>query len=573
MIANSPVKLRALAAAHSSSHSPHARQADRPDAAATANDDARALHVVGSPKKYNPFAAADAREAEVAARRPGSSPDKRRARASASASAAAAEPARRNLFGEMFASGSSSLRRASSVGPGSQESTPAPPAGAARAFARSDSVASSAGGSALTAPAIKVAAKNELASWESIFSTGPTKGSRSGKARRESDPTGRMEVDSEGEEALGPSPVKPSTSRARFKPLLDDDAPAKEEEGLPPLPFSSLFSPRKVKPAPDPVQRRDTSVHPMFAQLPRGVKRSANEEARKAGEEDAFESLPQKGKGKAAARPKPRARVAKPGDSDAEADEGGYGTDDSADDRLGPSKPDKKKPKGAVGANGKPKAPPKPREKKWFRLDPDGDVEMDRTGSGTARARGSKKVVVTLDEEDGDGEVVIRSGPRRAAADSDCYQDEDDDDDDDLAPPSQSSLFHSHEYDLLSQSQPATSQPAQSADTSADMDPASMDSHLLPTDLVSSLSLRSSPHKKHQQREREREKQVKDLLRNPRDKARKITGMLDLAVEEEENATCGDDDDLDGDDDWDSDPEGWKEEGDGVMDDYGKEDL
>lgn len=86
----------------------------------------------------------------------------------------------------------------------------------------------------------------------------------------------------------------------------------------------------------------------------------------------------------------------------------------------------------------------------------------------------------------------------------------------------------------------------------------------IPSELVSMLSLRSSPIKKTSLlRERDRDLRVKKLLQEPSAMRKKSSGLADLEIGSEEDEGEGE-----GDDDWDSDAEGWKDLGDGVMDGY-----
>ncbi|KAK4052396.1 hypothetical protein OIV83_002198 [Microbotryomycetes sp. JL201] len=96
----------------------------------------------------------------------------------------------------------------------------------------------------------------------------------------------------------------------------------------------------------------------------------------------------------------------------------------------------------------------------------------------------------------------------------------------------------------------------------------------LPDELASILNLRTSPVKKTlRQREREKLNKVRGLLREPGFN-KKRTGLLELEDEDIQGAN-GDGPtiaekqvEMPSDDDWESDVEGWKDFGDGEMDDY-----
>ncbi|KAK4057066.1 hypothetical protein OIO90_001966 [Microbotryomycetes sp. JL221] len=94
----------------------------------------------------------------------------------------------------------------------------------------------------------------------------------------------------------------------------------------------------------------------------------------------------------------------------------------------------------------------------------------------------------------------------------------------------------------------------------------------LPADLAAILNLKSSPVKKTlRRREREQQERVRALLLEP-SVVRRKTGLLDLQDEDDnpDQSEEGSNDmrhfDVASDDDWDSDAEGWKDLGDGEMD-------
>lgn len=451
MIANSPSKLRALAAAHSTSSPNHRSK----------NGNAVGV-VIGSPRKDNPFRVGGGSD-ETA----GASPKK----------------AGRNLFG------------GEEVGRGTE-------------------------------------GKGSMG-WESVFS-GPRRGS-SASVEGRSRGTSVMELDDGGDESLGPSPVKPSANgKARaFKPLLPPPPSISALKVVPPKLFESASASFSVTLATDSDSKPSSSKlkpshHPSLLPL-RGTKRPS--------------------------------ALALPFDSEQLVE--------------GPTEDEGTKKKG------KKVVKPRVRKAKRARLlgagEEEEDVEMDEVGRETqasVRRRNEKGVLVLeLDEEGEEGEegrtdrVVIH--PRRPYFKSRTTDvDEDGEEDDEGGGGSQGSLFYRDTADLLSSQDPRLSAPSYDSDDESSHRP----SHLIdidptiPSDLVSMLSLRSSPIKKTSLlREKDRDLRVKKLLQEPSVCGKKKMGLEDLV---DEKGSEGEEEQGGSDDDWASDAEGWKDFGDGAMDGY-----
>lgn len=537
MIANSPSKLRALAAAHSTFGSPnHAAGSGTANGGkASGIGGGNGVSVVGSPKKYNPFAPSE--------NGPGSSPRKR------------------GLF-------DAQIREKEKKG------------GLGKGKTREG--AGWGGEPVAKGPA-----------WESIFAQGPKK-----KTSRAASTSSRMEVDDseqdgateqdDDDEMLGPSPVKPSNGRKGFKPLFDTATSLATSSQLPPPPppppklwEADLASLRaaKGKSTSSKGAGINTSLASRastpFDPFSRGIKRSQpalafDDERPGAANDDSSTAVG----GKKAAK---RSRVAN----------GGKG---------------KAKAKGAE------------------------DMEVDDEDDANADVErgGAKKIgrVLVLEMEAGEhgdkmDRVVLRprrpygredeerKAPRVDAGDGDDEDEDDYDETDRIA--SQGSLFYRDSADLLSsqsQSQPPSQshprlrspvdsdtdlgdpddsdadsfsashrrQPSTSQPTLRTHHDSSIDTSLLPDELSSLLSLRSSPLRKtSQRREKDRDSRVQKLLTAPRaeGEGRKKQGLMDLEdADEEDGEGAGGEEDGGEDDDWASEPEGWKDLGEGEMDGY-----
>lgn len=373
--------------------------------------------------------------------------------------------------------------------------------------------------------------------WEAVFS-GPRRTSSTSLGRQGSAVSsalvGDEEDDDEDDEALGPSPVKPSSKA--FAPLL-------AEPSAPALFTSSVKSlrpaPRSMEP--DPITTKFMSnQHPTLAPVLRGVKRTST--------------------------------TPLPFDHDMPSTSKISGAGDGEDD--------------GKDVKGKKKKVVKPRKVKRAKLlddvrgDEDEDVEMDVEGDGTVvRRRGKGGLVLEIGEEGAKGTITIH--PRRPYFSSKGKErdvdGEGEDEEDDMIAASQGSLFYRDEADLLA-SQDHTRRGTSVTDdfddeqdqpsrrhgkSTIDVDPS------IPSDLVSMLSLRSSPLKKTSMlREKDRDLRVKRLLQEPSVTGPKKKGLADL----DDEVQSGSDDQRGGeegsDDDWASDAEGWKDLGDGAMDGY-----
>lgn len=231
--------------------------------------------------------------------------------------------------------------------------------------------------------------------------------------------------------------------------------------------------------------------------------------------------------------------------------------------------------------------------------DEDTDMEgLDQEGEGNdpeARSRRRKNGDLVLQEEEGMGRAIVQQRGARFRSKGKGRQYEnhemlrgipDDEDDEEGGSNLNGSLFYRNTADLLSTQEQTvhTSEEdeAASEDSEQDMNQPipsnlrqtrsqpnvehsiTLDS-TIPSELVSMLSIRSSPIKKTALlRERDRDLRVKKLLQEPSVKERKVEGLLDLKVFSDEE------DEIEGgsDDDWDSDAEGWKDLGNGAMDNY-----
>lgn len=481
MIANSPSKLRALAAAHSTFGSPNRATSASRSAGRKAEE---GIPVVGSPKKYNPFAV-------------GSS------------------PAKKGIFDAEI----KQRQKEKGLGEGK------------------------------TREGAGWGSSDATRGWESMFSSAAPRASSSRRMEEEEEFDTTMDEDYAAmiDEALGPSPVKPAAGkRKEFKPLFHTTTETAAPPPPPPKPFTAAFtsSLKTTKAA------QGGASHSSL----RGTKRA----------------------------PTPPAEVEEP-DSEFE---------DDATKSKGAKAKRKKVVAGAV-AKGKGKATVtngKGRAKGKSAMDVDGDDE-DEEGIADERRKIGSALVLDMEVGEG-GDKVDRvfihprrpyykaGGHDRNPEGMDRDDGEDEKDDDELVDSQGASLFYRDSADLLASQHPHSQHAARVSEAldSDDDHPHSqshphdddtpIDASLLPSELASILSLRSSPIKKTaQKREKERDSRVKELLMDP-SRRKKVTGLVDLAEAagsegEEEAAEQGGSDD-----DWASDAEGWKDLGDGEMDGY-----
>ena len=357
------------------------------------------------------------------------------------------------------------------------------------------------------------------------------------------------------DEAIGPSPVKPSARGKSYKPLFADDPEPAPKPTSKPKPFQGDIS--HLREAPKPKLVASTS----------GV---ASKKRTGASLFDLDQPL--------------RKSTTAPNESQYDAWTG------DGDDA--PSKGKKgKKGKGTA----MPRAPPKGKSKPTKFSAPavaqaDDEVELDEDGVETKasvqRRSERNRRVLDLDDsdDDGDDEEDMDAGDadeREAAGEAPppkkervvvhpirpYFRRDQDDDGADDARSAPGSLFYRDNADLLSSSQLAPHSQSQ-GDAAMDTGESLVDD--LDADLAAMLELRSSPIKKTALlREKGRDLRIKKLLDEPSlHKPRK--GLADLEDEggSDEGAVA-----VEGgsDDDWASDADGWKDLGDGEMDGYDDE--
>ncbi|KAM0790678.1 hypothetical protein ACM66B_004537 [Microbotryomycetes sp. NB124-2] len=387
------------------------------------------------------------------------------------------------------------------------------------------------------------------------------------KDKLASEPKGKssaMEVDSdeeddENDQLLGPSPVKPSTSQST-RPSLGSlfDVSTSTMRLSPPAPpklFSTSLqgfqSSRQARNA------RTSTPNGLTTSLPgdqsvRGIKRSKSSLA-------FDEEMPKE-------------------------------DDEDEEDVVNSGKRTKKK--GATAA--KRKSAVKATTNSRARAGRDEmDVEAE-DGASHATARQNADVVeIELEEQDRAGQVekiVVR--PSRAlhelqkdldrkrkgkekAVDDEMAMKEDGGEDDEA----EEEWSDRDELSLFSQIRNRASNPAQ-VRTEDDPDDQEQENKVvvdLPDDLAAMLSFRTSPVKKTlRRREQEKLDKVRGLLKEP-GYNKKRRGLLELEDEDlnasektgkEGEAVVAGQVELGSDDDWESDVEGWKDLGDGEMDDY-----
>ncbi|KAL8276346.1 hypothetical protein RQP46_011271 [Phenoliferia psychrophenolica] len=356
------------------------------------------------------------------------------------------------------------------------------------------------------------------------------------------------------DEVLGPSPVKPSAKGKSFRPLfVDEPPPVPTKPAKPRLFQGDLSHLRSLDPLEPPKPKKRPSGSTFDPDKPLKVSTTGPNENNyqsewTGGDEDANEPSTKKGKGKKGKATKPRAV-------------GGA---------KGKSRPTKfSKPAVAVAE------------------EPD---EFDEAGFETRGSiqRRKDRLVRVLDLEDSDeedeeeadddaGDADEREAAGEAPAPSNKREritvhpirpyfrpgQTDDGDDDGRSAPG--SLYYRDSADLLSSSQHSQPTSQLSTDDTPMTTPGELDS--LDADLAELLELRSSPAKKTALlREKERELRIKRLLDEPSLKKPR-RGLADLADEggSEQEGETGE---GGSDDDWASDADGWKDLGDGAMDEY-----
>lgn len=401
--------------------------------------------------------------------------------------------------------------------------------------------------------------------WERVFSGAlPMKGSTSKPS------VNAMDVDVD--DVLGPSPVKPAANGVKvkeYRPLFDL-TPASTSN-----PFQAAHSTTaratastSTIVAPSVMSGDHPSLQPL-----RGVKRSSTTPL-------PFHS------------DLPAATVNEVDDSD--------GEEDGGTNKKGKGKGKGKATKTTTGG-----AKPKPKPKKVRRTGPveDAIVELNEDGresNASLRRRNEKDIIILEvgDDEDETGQKKSRVliHPRRPyyqkkyhVGESD-QEEEDEDNEGDGTIDDTGSLYYKDGADLLASDNvfiatplsprlSNTSDSEERGESGSDDDsiasprrPAHpvqhvIDSTAIPSSMLSILSLRSSPVKKTSMlREKDRDLRVERLLLDPLERNKKSKGLADL-IDEDEQSRRGRAD-ADSDDDWASDVEGWKDLGDGEMDDY-----
>lgn len=626
VIANSPSKLRTLAALHSRSGSPNkvgsanARSADllgvRSSRQHENDESASQVNVVGSPKKYNPFASSSTSSSVTA---PGSHHN----------SSARRSPS--SLFGAELARQErqrADLRRNGHRHQGREDTSANEP------------------WESIFAPGKKQAARPRTS--QPILTSGPSAQAASSSSRlhaTRSSASTTMDIDDADQStisataadiapALGPSPVKPvAPGQKAFKPLFDTSAVTTKAPSLATIPTSTKAA-KKLFESDISSLKRSTSgdgsgANSTGPNAARGTKRAL------AGVPGAMPFVTKAGNA--------FDRISGDEDENGAHDVGAHDSD-SSDDSQAKTKVRKKRLD--VNASSKKRGGAKKSDTTTTTTKRAGPgsgksknrmtgTRMDVDVEGLKGIRANRVHGQTLlVERDSDGEdaeedrpldkVVIyprrpywasRSQGRTTELDQDGIQmgqDEDADgteEQDDVAVDTASlSVFYRHQTDLLSaqtatqaQQTPRQRRRQQRALDLSDRSPSSSPSNVndqtnqsLPAELAAVLSLSStSPIKKTLKRQQaEKAERVRKLLGEPsragrstatsHESSKKKLGLLDLQEDEDlpgdqskSGSECGDRDGAgeDEDDDWASDAEGWKDLGDGEMDNYAADEV
>ncbi|BGP10057.1 hypothetical protein JCM10049v2_005940 [Rhodotorula toruloides] len=550
VLANSPSKIRALAALHSSTGSPN-----------------QPSHFPSSPQKRasNPFA----------------SPTK------GAGSFAALEKAERERLKQRKKEEKERKAKLVGKGGGGVLGTKATAAGAGwgsaatlgeRPFARTSSAASS----AMEVDEVDEffgAPASSFSSQRSVFSS-----------QRSLAPTTQAGLDSAGleddDEVFGPSPVKPSSSLASKKsfsllPSIDDAPPSSlplftpsSSQPGPSKPFKPLLPPAA---SPQPASQISNKPTPFATSLPFSSTAAAASVNGTDGEKEDFWAD--------TAKKEEEAKKAK-GTRGGKRKKAGA----AADDAAVPSK--RKAPAKRAGGKGKAKA-------KASEEDEAGEMDFEEEeaeeGDGHVVSSQKGEIVIALSDEEQEGggkaRLIIhekgwkaRAGRKARHANSQKEREDGDEEGDEMVvdvmqsdPGSKedeenvdnTSLFTQRgRTNLLSTLAVA---PSNGAPEAVDDQP---DTSNLPADLAAILSLRANSPRKSTQNGRHtlsslaKEQQVARLLGEPIAGQRRKGGLLDLADEEQDGEAEGVEvEDGEGDDDWDEEVDGWEGTGE-AMDGY-----
>ncbi|BGP02016.1 Proteophosphoglycan ppg4 [Rhodotorula toruloides ATCC 204091] len=549
VLANSPSKVRALAALHSSTGSPN-----------------QPSHFPSSPQKRasNPFA----------------SPTK------GAGSFAALEKAERERLKQRKKEEKERKAKLAGKGSGGVLGNKATAAGAGwgsvatlgdRPFARTSSAASS----AMEVDEVDEffgAPASSFSSQRSVFSS-----------QRSLAPATQVDFDNAGleddDEVFGPSPVKPSASLASKKsfsllPSIDDAqslslplfAPSSSQPG-PSKPFKPLLPPAA---SPQPASQTSNKPIPFATALPFPTSSATNgANGTDAEKEDFWADT---------AKKEEEAKKAK-GARGGKRKKAGA----AADDAAVPSK--RKAPAKRATGKGKGKGKAKASEE-----DEDGEMDLEAQDEGDGEVVSSQKgeIVIALSDEEQEGggkaRLIIhekgwkaRAGQRARHTGSkkdemdrdgeaegmvvDVMQGEQSSDGDEEDVDETSLFAQRGRSNLLSTLDAA---PSNGANDAVNDQP---DTSNLPADLAAILSLRSNSPRKSSQNGRHtlsslaKEQQVARLLGEPIAGRRRTGRLLDLADEEQDEAEGAEVEDGAGDDDWDEEVDGWEGTGE-AMDGY-----
>ncbi|GAA5996956.1 hypothetical protein JCM5350_000002 [Sporobolomyces pararoseus] len=366
----------------------------------------------------------------------------------------------------------------------------------------------------------------------------------------------------EDDEMLGPSPVKPSSFQRTssfgfdhskpFKPLFDDTpAPSlSAQSGVPAAPQESSSKPKLFT-----TSLRTNSVPPEESSSNRGMKRTTSRTTimgkGKAKDEmdalledgddgfyaDALDAVEKEIEGNAAGNKGKRKRITANGRGKGKGKGKGLGNGQGREDSEG---------------DGKEQDDDELRVEK----DDKGGLILDFRIDGHQGEAGETRERILVHRQ-GRGTRRRRDG----RADQNGREDEDEMDEDE---------FFGDEVSLLDRPQPrsiVSSRPQ--LNHSSDQQPSSSHHASLPSELASILSLRASPQKSSTNA---KELQIAKLLGEPTAFARQRRrgGLLELAdelAEEDWDEDAGGENEGEGDDDWDDEVDGWKQTGE-AMDGY-----
>ncbi|GAA5859107.1 hypothetical protein JCM8547_004004 [Rhodosporidiobolus lusitaniae] len=556
ILANSPSKLRALAALHSSSGSPNRPQSGGWVGASLAPglESVKQVDPLRSPQKAkNPFASPRKKKTEEVVE--GFGEFERRQK----------ERLKRQRKAKKASAGGGVLGKAAAgkgAGWGNAGGGDCPAQGG---FSKTSSIASSSAANGM-----------DLDEVDDFFgsSSQPSQPSQSfvSQLARASQSSQHPPSDPQDDDdlLLGPSPVKPSSSshsKAPFKPLIVEDGP---NPFAPPPPKPKLFE-TSLRASLPPSAAVSTAGAAANGPGKRGTKRTSSA---------FFPSVSSSSSGK-------KARGEEDEEDYNDGDDSFYADALAAADSAaaGPAKkkaPVKRKRVAAVRGKGTGKGK---QDEEKEEIDDGVTVSRDEKGGlvlefgeeeGQEGGEGGKERIVVRSKGMGGTTSMRRAEPKEddgmdedeEAAIGDVKAGEGEEDDEELLD-DVSLLRPRATVDLLTALRQRQQPFSPSANTGAPHSPSSAAASL-PADLASVLSLRASPQKLRSQANA-KERQVARLLGEPgaRGGGRK-KGLLELRDEDEEEEG-GEEEEGEGDDDWDAEPDGWKGTGE-VMDGYYSDD-